>query len=79
MFSKFISAAVAFVASMLLSTFLKVTLEPTVLPKIANSIGKDSMLYRSIAGTITWLPVIVMVAIVLGILARGVTESRLPG
>jgi len=79
MWARYIRAAVGFGAAMLLSSFLKVTMEPHIMDFLRDKLGQDHILVSSLSGVIVWLPFIVLFAIVLGIIAGGLTESRLPG
>jgi hypothetical protein len=47
-------------------------INPVVLPRLAQ----DGLLYRSLDGGVTWLPLIVTVAALLDLIARALAERR---
>jgi hypothetical protein len=77
MFGAFIRAAVVFAAGMLFSTVLKAVFEASILPVLASGLGKSSLLYRSFDGVQYWMPLLVLLAVVLKLIARSTTESQL--
>jgi hypothetical protein len=79
MFGAYVRAAAGFAGAMLVATVAREVTKPFILPRIADELGTDHLLYTSINGVVTWLPVIVLFAVVIAIVARGATESRLPG
>jgi hypothetical protein len=76
MFGAFIRAALAFAAGMLASTLLKSVVGDELLTPIANNLGKSSLVYESLNGIVVYFPLIVGLTLALGLVARGVTESR---
>lgn len=79
MFGAYIRAAAGFAGAMLIAMVASEVTKPFILPRIADELGKDHLLYTSIDGVVTWLPLIVLFALVIAVIARGATESRLPG
>jgi len=79
MFGKIIRAAAGFAGAMLVASVLAEVINPYVLPRLEENLGTDHILYTSLDGVTTWLPFIVLIALVLGLIARGIVESKLPG
>lgn len=79
MFGAVIRLAAAFAGSMVAASVLKEVLDPFVLPMLADTIGKDSMLYSSLNGVLIYLPMIVLITACLALVYRGVIERRLSG
>jgi ABC-type transporter Mla maintaining outer membrane lipid asymmetry permease subunit MlaE len=79
MFGKIIRAAAGFAGAMLVASVLAEVINPYVLPRLKENLGTDHILYTSLDGVTTWLPFIVLIALVLGLIARGIVESKLPG
>lgn len=76
MFGAFVRAAAAFAGGMLVSTLLQMVVGDELLQIIANNISKNSVIYTSLDGIVTWFPVLIGLALAVGLVARGVTESR---
>lgn len=72
MFGAVVRVAVGWAGSMLLISVLAAVVEPHVLPRLQSG----SLLYRSLDGTITYLPLIVTVAAVLMLVGRGLAERE---
>lgn len=79
MFGAYVRAAVGFMGAMLLASLLQIVVGDNLLTPIRDSLGADSLLYTSLSGVVEWLPVIAFVTIILALIARSVTEARLPG
>ena len=79
MFGKAVRAAAAFAAGMLVASVINMFLGSHFLPRLADSLGTDSLLYESLAAVNKWFVLIVLLAAIFGLIARGVTESQVRG
>jgi hypothetical protein len=75
MFGAVVRAAATFVGGMLVASAVREPFVSTLLPRLATSLGSDSLLYTSLSGVLKWLPFIIVIALTLGLIARGIAEN----
>lgn len=72
MFGAVVRVALGWAVSMAVISVVVGVTDPYVLPRLQEG----SMLYQSIDGTTTWLPLIVTIAALLTLIGRGLAESE---
>jgi hypothetical protein len=74
MLGKVIRAAAGFAGAMLVATAIMVVSDVLVSP-ICSQQGAESLLCQSFSAGQTWFPVLVLIGIAIGLIARGVVEA----
>lgn len=72
MFAAVVRGAAGFGGSMLVISVIASVINPHVLPYLQDG----SLLKRSLEGTVTWLPLIALIAVLMALIARGLAESE---
>lgn len=75
MFGALARTAVGWAGGQLFLSVPAALLGPYILPRIADGVGETSLLYTSIDGVMTWLPVLITIAAILKLIAAGVNEG----
>jgi len=75
MFGALGRTAIGWAAGQLFLSVPAAILGPHILPTIESSVGKTSLLYSSINGSMTWMPFIITFAALLKLIAAGVSEG----
>ena len=79
MFGAVVRLAAAFAGSMLVASVLKEVINPHVLPVLSDTLGSSHLLYRSLDGVVTYLPLVVFLTAAVALVYRGIVERRLSG
>jgi len=72
MFGAAIRTAAGWAGGMLVISVLSEIINPVVLPRLA----KGELLYRSLEGAVTFLPLLITVAAIMQLIARALAERR---
>lgn len=72
MFGRVVRIAAGWAGAMLFISFVAEVINPHVLPRLTEG----SLLYRSLDGVVTWLPLIVTIAALLALIAGGIAEQQ---
>lgn len=75
MFGALARTAVGWAGGQLFLSVPAAVLSPYILPPIESELGADALLYTSLNGTLTWMPVIITIAAVLKLIAAGINEG----
>jgi len=76
MFGAVARTAVGWAAGQLFLSIPAAILGPHILPPIADSLGTAHLLYTSLDGVLTWMPLLITIAALLKLIAAGVSEGR---
>lgn len=78
MFGATVRVAVGWAGGQLFLSVPAALIKPHILPTISDALGQSSLLYSSLSGTLTWMPLFITVAALLKLIAAGQAEGGAP-